>query len=463
MLFPSYIFIFLFGPIAITVYWLIRRQHYRHIWLTGASYVFYGYWDWRFCFAMLATTLVDFFIGKALGRTQSKSRRKLLLVGTLVSNLGMLAVFKYYGFFAGNIDALFGWFGRPAPLPGWQIVLPVGMSFYVFHSLSYTIDIYRGLVDPTDDLFEFTTFVSLFSQLVAGPIIRYKQIYMSLRNLPTKLLPENLNLGFYFFAFGMAKKVLIADRIAYYINPMFSDYVRLSPGEAWLAILGYALQLYFDFSGYSLMAIGLGQLMGLRIPQNFNSPYQALDIGDFWRRWHISLSTWLRDYLFFPVAAGKSKPYAALMITMLLGGLWHGAGWTFVIWGGMHGLWLTFHHLFKKAKWVPRNHTWARCGTFALVVFSWVFFRPASIGMSATMIREMFDLPRFLSPVNVRIEFLLLVMGALVWSLFAPNAWELVYVRKSKPRLWWAIILGFLFGVCILILSETAPFLYYQF
>jgi alginate O-acetyltransferase complex protein AlgI len=462
VLFPSYIFIFLFGPIAIGVYWALRRQRHRHVWLTLASYFFYGYWDWRFCFLILLSTLVDFFVGRAIGRRSSKRARKYLLVVSLLSNLGLLGFFKYYGFLSGSINALVGWFGHPAPLPGWQIILPVGISFYTFQSMSYTIDVYRRQVEPTNDVWEFTTYVSLFSQLVAGPIVRYREICHALRKLPLKLGAENLNLGLFFFSFGLIKKVLVADRIAYYIDPLFADYINLSPGEAWLAILGYALQLYFDFSGYSLMAIGLGHLMGFRFPQNFNSPYKALNIGDFWRRWHISLSTWLRDYLFFPVAT-SGRLYFALFVTMLLGGLWHGAGWTFIIWGAIHGTWLACHHLFKKAKWVPRNRIWARFATFTFATFAWVFFRPPTLKVSLAMIGRMFDIGDLLQPVYIADEFLFITLAALLWAMFAPNAYELVYVRKVPPKKWWAIVLGLLTGICILILSESGPFLYYQF
>ncbi len=434
----------------------------RLIWLTAASYFFYGYWDWRFSFLLLFITVVNYFVGKALGKTESKPHRKLLLIISLVSNLGLLGFFKYFGFLTDSINDLIGWFGHPAVFPGWHIILPIGISFYTFQSLSYTIDVYWRKVEPTDSLIELMAFVSLFPQLVAGPIVRYSEICKTLRNLPTKLKIENINMGLFFFLFGLVQKVLVADRIAYYIDPLFSDYIHLSPGEAWIAILGYGLQIYFDFSGYSLMAIGLGHMMGFKFPQNFNSPYQAISIGDFWHRWHISLSSWLRDYLFFPVA-GRTGPYFALVITMLLGGLWHGAGWTFVIWGAIHGFFLVGHHLFHKAKWVPRNRGWSRFATFFVATFAWVFFRPTSFEMSATMIKEMFNIGSFLKPVNVPTVSLFLILAAFLWTQLTPDPYELVYKRKTKPKLWWMILLAFFGGVCLLLLSETGPFLYYQF
>jgi alginate O-acetyltransferase complex protein AlgI len=462
VLFPSYIFIFLFAPVSIGVYWMLRGQRRRLIWLTLASYFFYGYWDWRFCFLILFSTLVDFFAGRAMGATDDPRRRKWLLVISLVCNLGLLGFFKYFGFFTGSINAFLGWFGHPPAFPGWKIILPVGISFYTFQSMSYTIDVYKRDVEPTKDVWEFLTFVALFPQLVAGPIVRYREICRTLRNLPLKLEPSNLNLGLFFFCFGLIKKVLIADRIAYYIDPLFADYIHLSSGEAWLMMLGYSMQIYFDFSGYSLMAVGLGHMMGFKFPQNFNSPYKATDIRDFWRRWHITLSTWLRDYLFYPVK-GRAHFYFAVAVTFFLGGLWHGAGWTFVIWGALHAVWVTSHHLFKKYQWIPRNPLFGRIATFLFVTLAWVFFRPPTFDASFEICRRLFSFRSILGPVNIPDEFLVILAVTMAWAMFAPNAYELVYRRLTAPKLWWAIALGILTGICLLTLSESGPFLYYQF
>jgi alginate O-acetyltransferase complex protein AlgI len=243
---------------------------------------------------------------------------------------------------------------------------------------------------------------------------------------------------------------------------MFADYADLKPLEAWLVMIGYSLQLYFDFAGYSMMAIGLAQLLGIRFPQNFNSPYKAVSISDFWRRWHMSLSSWLRDYLYVPLG-GRNNRLVALTLTMFLGGLWHGANWTFAVWGLYHGLLLQIHHTMKGVRWVPRNPVWARAGTFILVTIGWVFFRPPTFEMSLTILGKMFDLRGLFQPVTVQPALLAAVIIAGAWAMFAPNGWEIIRDRGSEPKRSWALALGFLGAVCILLLSETGPFLYFQF
>jgi alginate O-acetyltransferase complex protein AlgI len=328
--------------------------------------------------------------------------------------------------------------------------------------MSYAIDVYRRDVKPTRDIVEYSTFIALFPHLIAGPIVRYRQICDTLRNLPKRLTPEFLNMGIFFFALGLIKKVLVADRIAYYINPMFADYASLRPLEAWLAMLGYSLQLYFDFAGYSLMAIGLAQLLGIQFPQNFNSPYKAVSISDFWRRWHMSLSSWLRDYLYIPLG-GRDNRLVALTLTMFLGGLWHGANWTFAAWGIYHGILLQLHHWLKNVRWLPKNPIWARIGTFILVTIGWVFFRPPNFAVSMAFFQKMFDIPGLFQPVTVQPALVIAIVVAGAWAMLAPNGWELIHDRLAEPRRWWAIALGVLGAVCILLLSETGPFLYFQF
>jgi alginate O-acetyltransferase complex protein AlgI len=457
MLFPSVIFIFVFAPIAIGGYWFIGNDRVRRLWLTAASYVFYGYWDWRFCSLLLVSTAVDYLAGLRIAASDVPAVRRAWLIVSLCANLGLLGFFKYYMLLAATANHVAGWFGAVSVLPGWEIILPIGISFFTFQSMSYTLDIYRRQIDPTHDFIEFAAYVSLFPQLVAGPIVRYRWICDRLRNLP-----KHLNLGLFFFTVGLIKKVLIADRIAYYIDPMFTDYLQLQPVEAWLSMIGYSLQLYFDFAGYSLMAIGLGHLLGFQFPQNFNSPYQAVSISDFWRRWHMTLSSWLRDYLYIPLG-GRNNRLVALGLTMLLGGLWHGAYWTFLVWGAYHAVLLQLHHLLKRVPWIPRNVVWARIGTFILVTVGWVFFRPPNFTVSMTLLGKMFDVPGLFTHATPQPGLIGIVALALAWAMLAPNAVELITVRKAEPRLSWAIVLGFLGAVCVLLLSETGPFLYFQF
>lgn len=463
MLFPSTIFIFVFAPITISVYWIIKDDRYRRAWITLTSYVFYAYWNWRFIGLLLVCSLIDYFAG--LGMAANDSRpiiRRLWFLSSIVANLAILGFFKYYMLLAATVNEFTWLLGGFNLFPAWEIILPIGISFFTFNSMSYSIDIYRRVIKPTRDIIEYSTFIALFPHLIAGPIVRYRQIYQTLQNLPKRFQTEFLNLGLFFFTLGLIKKVLIADRIAYFIDPMFADWANLMPLEAWLALIGYSLQLYFDFAGYSLMAIGLAKLLGIDFPQNFNSPYKAVSISDFWRRWHMSLSSWLRDYLYIPLG-GRDNRLIALTITMFLGGLWHGANWTFAIWGLYHALLLQLHHQLKGARWIPRNRFVAQAGTFILVTIGWAFFRPLNLQQSIVILTKMFDLPGLISPITLPPGMLVAILIALAWAMFAPNGWEIANNKNFHRSSFWAVLLGLLGAVCILLLSETGPFLYFQF
>lgn len=465
MLFPSRIFLFLFAPLTIYGFWLIKKKRLRLLWLAVMSYIFYGYWDWRFSSLLIIVTLVNYFTSLFIYRSYSKSRRTWLILA-LIANLGMLGFFKYFMLLASSANSMLGLFGATPLFPNWQIVLPIGISFFTFQAMSYTIDVYRGDVKPTEDFIEFAAYIALFPQLIAGPIVRYREIREKLRNLPIRLSSENFNIGLFYFTLGLVKKMLIADRIAYFIDPMFADYGSLSSIQSWAAILGFSLQLYFDFAGYSLMAIGLGHLIGLEFPQNFNSPYKAVSISDFWRRWHMTLSRWLKDYLYIPLG-GRDNRAVALAVTMLLGGLWHGAAWTFMIWGAYHAVLLELHHHMKKFNWVPRNLVWAKIGTFLVATIGWVFFRPETLDASFTILRNMFDVPgiisQFTTGTAVPFSLWFYILIAIFWAAFLPNAVELVRVKNVEPKPWWGIGLGFLAALCVLHLSESGPFLYFRF
>src|SRR5689334_15001009 len=349
MLFNSFVFIFAFLPVTYTVFWLLRTSRARYVWLTLTGYVFYGYWNPRFCLLMAFSTLVSYSAGLGFLRWSDPRRRKLCLVLPIVVDLSLLAFFKYANFGLETARGVAHVFGADVSVPHLNIILPVGISFYTFHTITYIVDSYRGVITPTRNFFEFSTYVSLFSQLVAGPIVRFRQIEEDLEAIAAHDRRRWVQRGISFFVIGLVEKVLVADSLAAFVDPALAHYASLSTLGAWMAMLGYSFQLYFDFSGYSTMAVGLGYLFGLRIPQNFNSPYKATDPSDFWRRWHISLSSVLRDYLYIPLGGnreGKLQTYRNVMITMLLGGLWHGAAWTFVVWGGYHGLLLSLHRAF---------------------------------------------------------------------------------------------------------------------
>lgn len=414
---------------------------------------------------MAVSTFVDFFAAKYIYKSDSGKKRKIALVLSLCANLGLLGFFKYFNFGLDTISSIANLFNLSPNLPVLNIILPIGISFYTFQTMSYTIDVYRKKLAPTNNFYEFACYVSLFPQLVAGPIVRFSSIVEDLENINSFSKISNFHRGLSMFVIGLGKKVIIADAIARIINPLFENVSDLSTPLAWIAILGYTFQLYFDFSGYSDMAIGLGRLFGLRFPQNFNSPYKARNISDFWRRWHISLSSWLKDYLYISLGGsrvGKLHTYANLIVTMLLGGLWHGASWTFVFWGFYHGALLALYKMTKKFQ--DRLPVLIqRTATFLLVVVGWVFFRNKTFGDSWTMLKKMFSLENtgnYVLPPSFVIEILLLLAVSGFITLFLPNTFEIRYPTKIK----YAIVLAFIFVVCLILMNyQQAVFLYYQF
>ena len=460
MLFNSLKFLFLFFPATYFVFWRLRRKNQRYIWLTIASYVFYGAWNYKFCALMAFSTLISFLSGLAMAEQDKKSRKKLYLVVPIAIDLLLLGYFKYANFGLHSIASLANWFHWPLQVDFVDVILPVGISFYTFHTITYIVDCYRGVVQPTRNLFEFACYVSLFPQLVAGPIVRFRQIEADLEHIDGN--EQSLNRAWSFFVIGMIKKVLVADTIAAVIDPALARYDLLSTAGAWLCIVGYTYQLYFDFSGYSDMAVGLGYMFGLRLPQNFNSPYKATDIADFWRRWHISLSSCLRDYLYIPMGGGREgvwKTNRNLLITMLLGGLWHGANWTFVLWGGYHGILLALNRRFSEF-WARIHVAARRVTTFLVVAVGWVLFRSSSLTMAGSLFSRMFHYQRGgLMPGWIVLASMLVVATALV--NFAPNTFEISH--EWRPA--WSGVLAAGYILCLIVIAgaKTSPFLYFQF
>jgi alginate O-acetyltransferase complex protein AlgI len=363
-----------------------------------------------------------------------------------------------------------GLLGRPHAVPVSHIILPIGISFYTFNSMSYTIDIYRGKVEPARSAIDYAAFVALFPHLIAGPIVRYSDIDVQLRSLARRLTSGMAVRGVSFFAVGLFKKVVIADSLAPTVNALYAHPGHLGLVASWSAALGYALQLYFDFSGYSDMAVGLAMLLGFRFPQNFDSPYKALNISDFWRRWHISLSSWLRDYLFISMGgsrAGKLRTLRNLALTMFLGGLWHGAGWTFVVWGLGHGALLVGHTLLRDRGWTPRWEWASRAMTFVCVVVLWVPFRAPTLRVAGSMLASMVGLHGVrigaltsTASVNYVPTMFLVALGVLlVFVNVVPNTWQI----KFSPTRRNAVMLGFAGACGFLLLAAPSPFLYFQF
>ncbi len=466
MLFNSYEFLFALLPIVLVGYYLLLPKVWRHAWLVLASFIFYGWWDYRFCSLLLLTITIDYVAGGRIAAATNPKVRKRWLRFSIISDLSILGFFKYYDLGAATINQITGWLGAESSLVSLlHLVLPVGISFYTFQAMSYSIDIYRGHARPARSFIDFACYVSLFPQLVAGPIVRYHEIDEQLRKRSHTWAKAGA--GIVLFVLGLAKKVLIADAVALIAEWTFS---HAAPGlaGAWSGLLAYTLQIYFDFSGYSDMAVGLGLLLGFQFPQNFHSPYKAISITDFWRRWHISLSSWLRDYLYIPLGGnrkGSVRTYINLFLTMLLGGLWHGANWTFVLWGAYHGLWLALERWNGK-----RGIGWRLpqplqiLMTFVIVMMGWVLFRAPTLDVAATMFRGLAGLNGW-GDVYPMVGSSLLNWGigligvALVF--FARNTWEISW----KPRAGLLVALAMLFLLCVgvFLVNTSSPFLYFQF
>ena len=456
MIFNSNIFLFAFLPVVFTLFWLAWTKQQRYVLMTVAGYVFYGYWDWRFCFLLLFSSLVSFGAAVLIEGAKTGRGRRAWMTLSVGVDLALLGFFKYFNFFASSLHAVI----PTVPLPVLQIVLPVGISFYTFHTISYIVDVADGRIRATRNLFEYLTYVSLFSQLVAGPIVRFREIEEDLEKIDGPPRQDFMARGIGFFVVGLIKKAIVADSIAAFLDPALASYATLSMAGAWLAALGYTFQIYYDFSGYSDMAVGLGYLFGIRIPQNFNAPYRAVGPRDFWRRWHMSLSSWLRDYLYIRLGGnrlGDARMKINLMVTMLLGGLWHGANWTFVVWGAYHGLLLIAERLVEP-RWDRVPVAIRRAVTFGLVVFSWVLFRSTDLTMAGHWMGAMLGLGA--GGQEVPLPLTVLVVLCLVAVNTVPETWDIRFGIKYR----WAPVyaLGFLIAY-LFVNGRNSPFLYYQF
>ena len=358
MLFNSLEFI-IFFIFVLTLITIFKNRQFQHLFLLGSSYFFFYFTSNYLITLLIFSTLLDYFVAQKIFNTTKKDHKKILLILSLGGNLGLLGFFKYANFAIGQFNILGNYFDLSHNIPYLDIILPIGISFYTFQTISYTVDVYRGSIKPSKSFFEFALFVSFFPQLVAGPIIRAKDFLPQLREkiesskngLMLKqiiLTNKNLRFGISLMTIGFFKKMFFADNIGVYVDEIFANPIGLDSFTIWLGTIGFGIQIYCDFSGYSDIAIGAAAILGFKIPKNFNKPYFASSPSDFWRRWHISLSTWLRDYLYIPLGGNKrskSRTYLNLGIVMLLGGLWHGASWNFVVWGLLHGIYLAAHKL----------------------------------------------------------------------------------------------------------------------
>ena len=499
MLFNSYEFIALL-TITLLLYYLIDNMVYRRFVLIGASLIFYGWWTYGYLILLLGSIVFNFWIGHLL---VSQKRKMLWLTIGLVLNLLLLAFFKYADFMISSINML------PAiDLPLFGIVLPLAISFFTFQQIAFLVDQYKGRAGHYR-FTDYLLFVSFFPQLIAGPIVHHAEMMPQFqKRLTSSGRLINLSAGLTLFAIGLFKKTILADHFAIYADEVFSAVhggKELAATDAWIGSIAYSLQIYFDFSGYSDMALGIARMFGIRLPLNFFSPYKARSIIDFWRRWHITLSRFLRDYLYIPLGGnrkGAPRRYANLMITMLLGGLWHGAGWTFVIWGGLHGLYLVINHVWNRL--TATDHALAALAgagrwlgpvlTFLAVVVAWVFFRAESFDDACRLIVSMAGVNGWTQGSALAVyadsdTLIWLAAGlAIVW--FAPNSLQIMRRYRPvidpdrvaaeampqgvigqrlaravvwRPSILWAIASGLMTTAAIFTFSDVSPFLYFQF
>lgn len=470
MVFSSKVFVFCFFPIVFALYRFATTNRQRYILLTISGYIFYGYCDWRYCFLLAFSSLISFSSALMIQRSRERARRQFLLFASVAVNLGLLCFFKYYDFAAGSWNSLLG----VKSLPLLKIVLPIGISFYTFNTISYLLDVLHERVKATTDFWKYFAYVAFFPQLVAGPLTRYRQMQDDLDHLDRGLSDDSVSKGIGFFAVGLVKKAVIADTLAQFINPMLADYGSLSTAGAWATAIGYAFQLYYDFSGYSDMAVGLGYLFGLRLPQNFNAPYRARSITEFWQRWHISLSTWFRDYIFLPLAYASSRKLGRVglsgwgetmaaytvgtLATMLLIGLWHGASWTFVAWGLYHGILLVLDRVIKRrTAHIPKLAF--RWMTFLCLIAGWVLFRSTDFHMASVWLGKMAGVG-IAGSVGPAPHLVVLLALCFIALNTLPASWDFEF----KPTLRWALISSFgLFTAYLFMNGREIVFLYYQF
>ena len=375
MVFSSNIFLFFFLPIFLIVYF-VTPQKFRNYTLLLFSLVFYAYGAPDFVFLLVGECIINYFIVRGMAKTEKTSTKKLLCALSTILALGLLLYFKYANFFMENLNAILGWMHHE-PVEWMKVALPIGISFFTFQSITYTIDVYRGTTPPSQKLTDYVLYIMMFPQLIAGPIVNYNSVAAQLVERTSTM--EDRVVGFYRFIIGLGKKVLIANTMAAYADQVFAmNYADLATGTAWIGILSYTFQIYFDFSGYSDMAIGLGKMMGFRFPENFNDPYTSRSVTEFWKRWHMTLGNFIMNYLYIPLGGnrkGKGRMYLNLWLCFLLSGLWHGASWTFVLWGAFHGLFICADKLFLKDLLKKAGKWPAVILTFFVVNMGWVLFR----------------------------------------------------------------------------------------
>jgi alginate O-acetyltransferase complex protein AlgI len=496
MIFSS--FEFLAFLIVLVLLLLALPARFRKLLLLLASYAFYAMWDLRFVPLLLLSTLLDYVVGRLLDRTHGPARRRWLIRASVVGNLGLLGFFKYYGFFVESLNTVLAGWGLS--IPYLDILLPLGISFYTFRTMSYALDVYWGKLEPCRNVLDFGLYVAFFPHLIAGPIVRGTEFLPQLKR-PVQISAANVWAGAQLFLLGLFKKFMIADAVAPFVNEVYAYPNYYSSTTVWLAVIAYALQIYCDFSGYSDMAIGCARMLGFYSGPNFDLPYLSKDVQEFWRRWHITLSDWLRDYLYIPLGGnrrGTYRTYGNLMITMVLGGLWHGANWNFVFWGAAHGVALIAHRWAstRRGRTLARDSSasdqpHARAGkvtaiarrvlgtasTFLFVTLAWVLFRGQDLGTILTIYRKLL----FIGSAGAS-WYYTAALTAIGWTVFGHVVGSLRAKAESEPArprerhspsaaffespLSYAAAFAVIFALLIIYVfapTNVSPFIYFQF
>ena len=481
MLFNSLDFA-IFLPIVFILYWFVTQRNLRlqNLLVVTASFVFYGWWDWRFLSLILFSIVTDYFIGLSLYKQENEKKRKAIIWISFIVNLSFLGFFKYYNFFAENFVAAFSFFGKDIQPNTLNIILPVGISFYTFQTLSYTIDVYRRKLEPTKDFIAFAAFVSFFPQLVAGPIERATNLLPQFYKKRTFEYDKAVD-GMRQILWGLFKKIVIADNAAIYVNQIFGNYQEHNGSTLLLGAVLFAFQIYGDFSGYSDIAIGTARLFGISLMRNFNFPYFSRDIAEFWRRWHISLTTWFRDYVYIPLGGSrvvKWKVVRNTMIIFLVSGFWHGANWTFIAWGVFHALLFLplilsnsnrkYTNTIAEGRWYPNLKEILQMGlTFFLVIIGWVFFRAESIAMAFDYLGRIFSVSLFSLPFLINRAFYLPLFISIIILLVVEwlqrNKQHALELKSANLRVLQYVIYLVLIGLIFWLGGEPEQFIYFQF
>ncbi|MBL7896017.1 MAG: MBOAT family protein [Bacteroidia bacterium] len=474
MIFSSIVFLLYFLPLLLLLYILIKDS-YKNAFLLIASILFYSWGAPKFIFVILVTTVLDFYLVRWMFAQVKERSRKIVLVLSVSMNVGLLFYFKYCNFFIENINYFLAKFGLDS-ISALNIVLPIGISFYTFESLTYVIDVYRKKHAPLVSFLDYQLYIILFPKLIAGPIIRYHEIADQIRGRFSEYNSEIILSGFKRFVIGLSKKVIIANTVAIAADSIWSlDINQIGTKEAWMGMLAYTFQIYFDFSGYSDMAIGIGQMLGFKFPENFDNPYTSLNITEFWRRWHITLGSWMKNYLYIPLGGNKVdsklRLFFNLWIVFLLSGFWHGAAWTFIAWGAYHGCWLIIERIGWQ-KILERIGLFSFTLTFLFVAIGWVLFRSESIGYALRFVKRLFVYKATEAHTTFDANFWTVFILSFVFSFFVliPKFKEVhnsvYYGMKSVKLTFFSTTLAFVFFiVCVSYITSGNfnPFIYFRF